>query len=127
MSSPFDAGTQVDYAGASGRVERALGVEVVLLRSEAGEEIAVDPLNIRRPKRMSGPSRHGLPLAARRAPLEPIGRSTQRDAHNDRLPEGVSRLHGRPGLTLVRRKQRCRAQQGRGLPPSAAHRSSTRA
>jgi hypothetical protein len=37
----------VEYAGACWRVQRALGVEAVLLRSEAGEEVSADPLKVR--------------------------------------------------------------------------------
>ena len=37
----------VEYAGARWRVQRALGVDAVLLRSEAGEEVSADPLQIR--------------------------------------------------------------------------------
>ena len=40
----------VEYAGARWRVQRALGVDAVLLRSEAGDEISADPLLIRLPE-----------------------------------------------------------------------------
>jgi hypothetical protein len=46
MSVRFATGTLVDYAGARWRVQRALGVEAVLLRSEFGEEVSADPLKI---------------------------------------------------------------------------------
>jgi putative transposase len=46
MSARFATGTLVDYAGARWRVQRALGVEAVLLRSESGEEVSADPLKI---------------------------------------------------------------------------------
>jgi len=46
MASPFSIGTQVTYAGASWRVQRVLGAEAVLLRSDTGEEVAADPLRI---------------------------------------------------------------------------------
>jgi putative transposase len=47
MSARFSVGTQVEYAGACWRVERILGVEAILLRSDAGEALAADPLKIR--------------------------------------------------------------------------------
>jgi hypothetical protein len=37
----------VEYAGARWRVQRALCVEAILLRSEAGEEVSADPLKMR--------------------------------------------------------------------------------
>jgi hypothetical protein len=40
----------VEYAGARWRVQRTLGVEAILLRSEAGEEVSADPLKIRLPE-----------------------------------------------------------------------------
>jgi len=40
----------VEYAGARWRVQRALGVEAILLRSEGGEEVSADPLKIRLPE-----------------------------------------------------------------------------
>jgi putative transposase len=40
----------VEYAGARWRVQRTLGVEAVLLRSEAGKEVSADPLQIRLPE-----------------------------------------------------------------------------
>jgi putative transposase len=46
MSARFATGTLVDYAGARWWVQRALGVEAVLLRSESGEEVSADPLKI---------------------------------------------------------------------------------
>jgi hypothetical protein len=46
MSPRFGRGTNVEYAGACWRVQRALGVEAVLLHSEAGEEVSADPLKI---------------------------------------------------------------------------------
>ncbi len=49
MSSPFGAGTLVEYAGARWRVLRMLGVETVLLRSDTGEEVAADPLKLQQP------------------------------------------------------------------------------
>jgi len=49
MSSPFSAGALVDYAGARWRVQRALGVEAVLLCSDAGAAISADPLKLRSP------------------------------------------------------------------------------
>jgi hypothetical protein len=39
----------VEYAGVCWRVQRALGVEAILLCSEAGEEVSADPLKIRLP------------------------------------------------------------------------------
>src|SRR5271157_4046619 len=50
MSAQFGIGTLVDYAGARWRVQRALGVEAVLLRSDSGEEVSADPLKIRLPE-----------------------------------------------------------------------------
>lgn len=50
MSPRFGLGTVVEYAGARWRVQRALGVEAVLLRSDAGEEVSADPLKIRVPE-----------------------------------------------------------------------------
>lgn len=46
MTSRLGAGTLVEYAGTQWRVQRVLGVEAVLLRSEAGEEVAADPLKV---------------------------------------------------------------------------------
>src|SRR4051812_32230217 len=46
MLTRFGTGTPVDYAGARWRVQRALGVEAVLLRSDSGEEVSADPLKI---------------------------------------------------------------------------------
>ena len=40
----------VEYAGACCRVQRTLGVEAILLRSEAGEEVSADPLQLRVPE-----------------------------------------------------------------------------
>jgi len=48
MLSQFGAGTLVEYAGSQWRVQRALGVETVLLRALSGEEVAADPLKLRR-------------------------------------------------------------------------------
>jgi putative transposase len=58
MSAQFGIGTVVDYAGSRWRVERALGVEAVLLRSDTGVEVSADPLKIQRPEiaMMAGPS-----------------------------------------------------------------------
>jgi hypothetical protein len=39
----------VEFAGARWRFQRALGVEAILLRSEAGDEVSADPLQIRLP------------------------------------------------------------------------------
>jgi len=50
MSPRFGSGIVVEYAGARWRVQRALGVDAVLLRSEAGEEVSADPLQIRVPE-----------------------------------------------------------------------------
>ena len=50
MSRGFGRGTVVEYAGARWRVQRTLGVEAILLRSEAGEEVSADPLKIRLPE-----------------------------------------------------------------------------
>ena len=46
MGSRFSIGAQGTYAGSCWRVERVLGAEAVLLRSETGEEVAADPLRI---------------------------------------------------------------------------------
>jgi hypothetical protein len=43
MGSPFTRGTGVTYAGARWRVHRVLGPEAVVLRSDAGEQVAADP------------------------------------------------------------------------------------
>ena len=58
MPPQFGVGTLVDYAGARWRVQRALGVEAVLLRSDTGEEVSADPLKIQLPEisMMTGPS-----------------------------------------------------------------------
>jgi putative transposase len=45
----FDTGSLVEYAGSRWRVQRVLGVEAVLLRSDAGDEVSVDPLQVRLP------------------------------------------------------------------------------
>ena len=50
MSAQFATGTLVEYAGIRWRVQRVLGVEAVLLRSDAGEEVSADPLKIRLPE-----------------------------------------------------------------------------
>ena len=50
MSPQFGVGTLVDYAGARWRVQRALSVEAVLLRSDTGMEVWADPLKIRLPE-----------------------------------------------------------------------------
>ena len=44
MSPQFPTGTLVEYANTRWRVQRALGVEAVLLRSDSGAELSVDPL-----------------------------------------------------------------------------------
>jgi len=44
---PFATGTLVEYAGSRWRVQRVLGVEAVLLRSDAGDEVSADPLKLR--------------------------------------------------------------------------------
>ena len=49
MGLPFSIGTEVAYAGARWWVERVLGAEAVLLRSDAGEEVSADPLRIAQP------------------------------------------------------------------------------
>ena len=46
MGLPFSIGTEVMYAGGRWRVERVLGAEAVLLRSDTGEEVSADPLRI---------------------------------------------------------------------------------
>ena len=46
MGLPFSIGTEVSYAGGRWRVERVLGAEAVLLRSDTGEEVSADPLRI---------------------------------------------------------------------------------
>ena len=48
----FAAGTLVEYGGARWRVQRALGVEAVLLRSDTGEEVSADPLKVRLAERL---------------------------------------------------------------------------
>jgi putative transposase len=48
--SRFGRGTVVEYAGTCWRVQRALGVEAILLRSDAGEEVSADPLKVRLPE-----------------------------------------------------------------------------
>ncbi len=62
MSSRFVRGSVVEYAGVRWRVQRALGVEAVLLRSEAGEEVSADPLKIRLPDEATTPSDASSPL-----------------------------------------------------------------
>ena len=52
MSPRFAAGTLVEYAGARWHVERALGAEAILLRSDTGAEVSADPLKIRLPEIM---------------------------------------------------------------------------
>ena len=47
MPVSFSPGISVEYAGARWRVLRVLGAESVLLGSDAGEEVAADPLKIR--------------------------------------------------------------------------------
>jgi putative transposase len=49
MERRFGIGTEVTYAGAHWRIERVLGAESVLLRSEAGHEVSADPLRIALP------------------------------------------------------------------------------
>jgi len=49
MGQPFCIGTEVTYAGERWRVERVLGADAVLLRSETGEEVSADPLRIALP------------------------------------------------------------------------------
>jgi hypothetical protein len=49
MSPQFGIVTVVEYAGARWRVQRALGVEGGFLRSETGEEVSADPVNIQLP------------------------------------------------------------------------------
>jgi putative transposase len=61
MSPRFGIGTVVEYAGARWRVQRALGVEAILLRSEAGGEVSADPLQIRVPE-ASAPTGASPPL-----------------------------------------------------------------
>jgi putative transposase len=56
MSPQFAIGTLVEYAGIRWRVQRALGVEAVLLRSDAGEEVSADPLKLRL-REVSAPDR----------------------------------------------------------------------
>ena len=46
MGLPFIIGSEVSYAGARWWVERVLGAEAVLLRSDTGEEVSADPLRI---------------------------------------------------------------------------------
>src|ERR1700733_5876581 len=61
MSPQFASGTVVEYGGSRWRVQRVLGVEAVLLRSDSGEEVSVDPLKIRWPE-VAGPSRPSPPV-----------------------------------------------------------------
>jgi hypothetical protein len=61
MSPQFSTGTLVEYAGIRWRVQRALGVEAVLLRSDAGEEVSADPLKLRLPD-VSAPVRPARPV-----------------------------------------------------------------
>lgn len=49
MGQPFCVGTEVTYGGGRWRVERVLGADAVLLRSETGEEASADPLRIALP------------------------------------------------------------------------------
>ena len=49
VSSRIRAGNLVSYAGSPWRVLRVLGAEAVLLRSDTGAEVSVDPLAIRFP------------------------------------------------------------------------------
>jgi hypothetical protein len=46
----FDTGYLVEYAGSRWRVQRVLGAKAVLLRSDAGDAVSVDPLNVRLPE-----------------------------------------------------------------------------
>jgi putative transposase len=50
VSSRIRTGNLVNYAGSPWRVLRVLGVEAVLLRSDTGAEVSVDPLAIRFPE-----------------------------------------------------------------------------
>jgi putative transposase len=49
MERRFSIGTEVTYAGAHWRVERILGADAVLLRSETGDEVSADPLRMALP------------------------------------------------------------------------------
>jgi hypothetical protein len=49
MERRFSIGTEVTYAEAYWRVERILGVDAVLLRSETGDDVSADPLRIALP------------------------------------------------------------------------------
>ena len=50
MSSRIRTGNLVNYAGSPWRVLRVLGVDAILLRSDTGAEVSVDPLAIRFPE-----------------------------------------------------------------------------
>jgi putative transposase len=50
VSSRIRTGNLVEYAGSPWRVLRVLGVEAVLVRSDTGAEVSVDPLAIRFPE-----------------------------------------------------------------------------
>jgi hypothetical protein len=83
ISLHSNTGSLVEYPGSRWRVQRVLGVEAVLLRSDAGDEVSVDPLKVQLPeakvpgfpegRRHRGPARSagGMlapgPIAARRS------------------------------------------------------------
>ncbi len=62
MASQFGAGTLVEYAGARWRVQRVLGVETVLLRSDTGEEVAADPLKVQLPEALTATEPQKVPI-----------------------------------------------------------------
>jgi hypothetical protein len=91
MSPRFAAGTLVEYAGARWHVERALGAEAILLRSDTGAEVSADPLKIRLPEITEpiGPS----PFWQRRVPMagpRPWGGLRRRVRPVFRQPIGIA-------------------------------------
>ena len=104
MSPRFAAGTLVEYAGAHWHVERALGAEAILLRSDTGAEVSADPLKIRLPEITEpiGPS----PFWQRRVPMagpRPWGGFPAARARCFANPLALRRIFRLPWLCPLRR------------------------
>jgi len=94
MTPQFAAGDVVEYAGGRWRVQRPLGVEAILLRSDTGEEVSADPLKIRLPE-MSAP------ITPPRAPIDELRYSEAEWAEAMRRRDLLATLASKPSRTTA--------------------------
>jgi putative transposase len=94
MSLHFRVGTEVEYAGSRWRVERVLGVEAILLRSDGGEALSADPLKIR----SAGAS---VPTGPSRPPIDELLYSDADWTDATHRRDLLAALAGRPSRTTA--------------------------